>query len=222
MSTSRRSTISSATSSSAWRRRTSRSRRNTAASGYRIDFAALHPDQPGRPVLAIEADGASYHSSQSARDRDRLRQEHLERLGWRFHRIWSTEYFRNPEREIDRAVAAWRSAVAAADVPEPEPPEEPAEAQAPAPPDPPAPQPQRGPKPNLGPKRPITEYAPHQLQIMINWVKSDGILRTEDEIVKETADALGFKRHGSRIKAAIRKIVRLQPKSPRRTDLPDL
>ena len=190
------------------------------ASGYRIDFAALHPEQPGRPVLAIEADGASYHSSQSARDRDRLRQEHLERLGWRFHRIWSTEYFRNPEREIDRAVAAWRSAVAAADAPEPEPPEEPAAAQAPAPPDPPATQPQRGPKPNLGPKRPITEYAPHQLQIMITWVKSDGILRTEDEIIKETADALGFKRHGSRIKAAIRKIVRLQPKSPRRTDLP--
>ena len=192
------------------------------ASGYRIDFAALHPDQPGRPVLAIEADGASYHSSKSARDRDRLRQEHLERLGWRFHRIWSTEYFRNPEREIDRAVAAWRSAVTAADAPEPEPPEEPAEAEAPAPPDPPAPQPQRGPKPNLGPKRPITEYAPHQLQIMITWVKSDGILRTEDEIIKETADALGFKRHGSRIKAAIRKIVRLQPKPPRRTDLPDL
>ena len=192
------------------------------ASGYRIDFVAFHPDQPGRPVLAIEADGASYHSSKSARDRDRLRQEHLERLGWRFHRIWSTEYFRNPEREIDRAVAAWRSAVAAADAPEPEPPEEPAEAQAPAPPEPPPPQPQRGPKPNLSPKRPITEYAPHQLQIMINWVNSDGILRTEDEIIKETADALGFKRHGSRIKAAIRKIVRLQPKSPRRIDLPDV
>ena len=44
-------------------------------------------------VLAIECDGARYHSSPTARDRDRLRQDHLERLGWRFHRIWSTDWF---------------------------------------------------------------------------------------------------------------------------------
>ncbi|MGH3908917.1 MAG: AAA domain-containing protein, partial [Pseudonocardiaceae bacterium] len=52
-------------------------------SGYRIDFALAHPDQPGRMVLAVEADGHAYHSSATARDRDRLRQDHLERLGWR-------------------------------------------------------------------------------------------------------------------------------------------
>ncbi|HYT26121.1 MAG TPA: AAA domain-containing protein, partial [Actinomycetota bacterium] len=51
-------------------------------SGYRIDFAARHPTRPGRFVLAIECDGASYHASPTARDRDRLRQDHLERLGW--------------------------------------------------------------------------------------------------------------------------------------------
>ena len=79
-------------------------------SGYRIDFAAMHPDEPGRPILAIEADGAQYHSTQAARDRDRLRQENLERLGWRFHRIWSTEWFRNPELEADRAAAAYQDA----------------------------------------------------------------------------------------------------------------
>ena len=62
------------------------------ASGYPIDFAAKHPTQPGRMVLAIECDGAAYHSSRSARDRDRLRQEPLERLGWRFHRIWSQDW----------------------------------------------------------------------------------------------------------------------------------
>ena len=48
-------------------------------SGYWIDFAAMHPERPGEPVLAIEADGATYHSAATARDRDRLRQEHLER-----------------------------------------------------------------------------------------------------------------------------------------------
>ena len=56
-------------------------------SGFRIDFACAHPDQPGRMVLAIEADGASYHSAHTARDRDRLRQQVLEDKGWRFHRI---------------------------------------------------------------------------------------------------------------------------------------
>ena len=56
-------------------------------SGYRLDFAVQHPESPGRFILAIEADGASYHSSETARDRDRIRQAHLERLGWKFHRI---------------------------------------------------------------------------------------------------------------------------------------
>ncbi len=66
-------------------------------------------------VLAIECDGASYHSSETARDRDRLRQEQLERLGWTFHRIWSQDWFRDKQRETDRAVAAYTMAVAAAD-----------------------------------------------------------------------------------------------------------
>jgi very-short-patch-repair endonuclease len=76
-------------------------------SGYRIDFALRHPNLPGRYILAVEADGASYHSEKSARDRDRLRQEHLERLGWKFHRIWSTDWFRDPDLEIDRLVEAY-------------------------------------------------------------------------------------------------------------------
>ncbi len=77
-------------------------------SGYRIDFAVRHPSLLGRYILAVEADGASYHSEKSARDRDRLRQEHLERLGWKFHRIWSTDWFRDPAREIDRLVCAYQ------------------------------------------------------------------------------------------------------------------
>ena len=179
-------------------------------SGYRIDFAVFHPEQPGRPVLAIEADGASYHNAPSARDRDRLRQKHLEDLGWRFHRIWSTEYFRHPEREIDRAVAAWQSAVAAADAPEPEPTPEPVEPEAVAMPDPPAPQPQRGPKPNVGPKRPITEYTTRQIREVIDWVNSDNILRTEDETIQEVSRALGFQRRGTRITTTIRNAIHSQ------------
>ena len=80
--------------------------------GYRVDFAAAHPAEPGRMVLAIEADGASYRDSRSTRDRDRLRKEHLERLGWTFHRIWSTNWFHDPESEIAKVQQAYREAVA--------------------------------------------------------------------------------------------------------------
>ena len=84
-------------------------------SGHRIDFAARHPATPGRFVLAIECDGASYHAAPTARDRDRLRQDHLERLGWSFLRIWSTGWFADPDREVAKALAAWQDAVADAD-----------------------------------------------------------------------------------------------------------
>ena len=83
--------------------------------GYRVDFAAAHPAEPGRMVLAIEADGASYRDSRSARDRDRLRKEHLERLGWTFHRIWSTNWFTDPAAEAARVEQAYREAVEAAE-----------------------------------------------------------------------------------------------------------
>ncbi|HEX6471701.1 MAG TPA: AAA domain-containing protein [Streptosporangiaceae bacterium] len=90
--------------------------------GYRVDFAAAHPDEPGRMVLAIEADGPSYHRSRSARDRDRLRKEHLERLGWVFHRIWSTNWFHDRDGEVAKLQAAYERAIATTAVPEPAPP----------------------------------------------------------------------------------------------------
>jgi very-short-patch-repair endonuclease len=91
--------------------------------GYRIDFAATHPQDAGRMVLAIEADGTSYRESRSVRDRDRLRGEHLQRLGWSFHRLWSTNWFHNPQAEVAKLRDAYDRAVAASEaVTEPEPP----------------------------------------------------------------------------------------------------
>ena len=81
------------------------------ASGYWIDFAVMHPISPGRCVLALECDGATYHSSQSARDRDRLRQEQLERLGWHFHRIWSSEWFYHKPKAVEKVLAAYDHAM---------------------------------------------------------------------------------------------------------------
>lgn len=73
-------------------------------SGYRIDLAVRDPHQPDRYLLGIECDGRSYHSSKTARDRDRLRQAHLEGLGWNIHRIWSSDWFTNPELEIGKTL----------------------------------------------------------------------------------------------------------------------
>lgn len=66
-------------------------------SGYRIDIGVVNPHEPGRYLLGIECDGATYHSAANARDRDRLRQMILEQLGWKIHRIWSTDWWLNPE-----------------------------------------------------------------------------------------------------------------------------
>ena len=75
--------------------------------GFRLDLAVKHPLYPNAYLAAIECDGAAYHSGRSARDRDRIRQEILERLGWlgRIHRIWSTDWYLAPDKEIGRLVS---------------------------------------------------------------------------------------------------------------------
>ncbi|MBI1891354.1 MAG: DUF4011 domain-containing protein [Burkholderiales bacterium] len=71
-------------------------------SGYRVDIGVVHPEQPGTYLLGVECDGATYHSLPTARDRDRLRQIILEGLGWTLHRIWSTDWWADPKREIQK------------------------------------------------------------------------------------------------------------------------
>lgn len=78
--------------------------------GFCIDLGVVDPHYPGRFVLGIECDGASYHSAAWARDRDRLRQQVLESKGWIIHRIWSTDWFRNPEQAMARTVEAIENA----------------------------------------------------------------------------------------------------------------
>jgi very-short-patch-repair endonuclease len=69
---------------------------------YFIDLAIVDPNRAGTYLLGIECDGATYHSSKAARDRDRYRQEVLEKLGWKLYRIWSTDWFKNPDVEIEK------------------------------------------------------------------------------------------------------------------------
>jgi very-short-patch-repair endonuclease len=164
------------------------------ASGYRIDFAVVHPDRPGELLLAVEADGASYHSSPTARDRDRLRQQVLERLGWRFHRIWSTDWFRDPDAETAKVVRAVAAALEGrsreqkvgshVEVDDPQ-------------------TPLRGKRPWFRPGLPIVEYSHAQLVSIAKWIMSDTLLRTRDELVCELMRVLGFQKRGSRIVQAL-------------------
>lgn len=69
-------------------------------SGFRIDLGIIHPDHPGKYLAGVECDGAMYHSSPTARDRDRIRHEVLVNKGWNLIRLWSTEFFRDPKFAI--------------------------------------------------------------------------------------------------------------------------
>ncbi|OEH86837.1 hypothetical protein BHU72_00800 [Desulfuribacillus stibiiarsenatis] len=80
-------------------------------SGYRIDLAVKHPTLDGRFALGVECDGATYHSSRTARERDRLRQSVLEDIGWRIYRIWSTDWIKDPVTEGVKLVEAVNKAI---------------------------------------------------------------------------------------------------------------
>lgn len=79
---------------------------------YRIDIGVKHPDKPGSFVLGVECDGAAYHSSRSARDRDRIRHDVLVGLGWNMHHIWGTDWYRRRGVEEARLRSAIEDAIA--------------------------------------------------------------------------------------------------------------
>ena len=178
------------------------------ASRYRIDLVAQHPERPGEFVLAVECDGATYHSSYTARDRDRLRQQHLEALGWRFHRIWSTDWFVDRESEVARFEKAFRDAVAhsermgvegrtagSADV-QPGIGDKDSAAKHPS-------VQNRRPRPKVPRREPISEYSTSELDQIVRWVMDDS-LKTDDEVLADVIRELGFWKKGSRIVATVR------------------
>ncbi|GJE16086.1 DUF3320 domain-containing protein [Methylobacterium marchantiae] len=76
---------------------------------FRIDLGIVHPDAPGRYLAGVECDGATYHRAATARDRDRLREWVLTDLGWRIHRVWSTDWWNDAEGALDRLDRALRA-----------------------------------------------------------------------------------------------------------------
>lgn len=162
---------------------------------FRIDFAISDPDDPNRLVLAVEADGASYHAQPTARDRDRLRQQILEDKGWRFYRIWSTDFFKNPQAEAQRVKNALLRAVEGErdlipiDV-------DPTDWNR-------APTSQTKPRrPNLRTGVPIAQHDIRQLVALVKFLTDDGqVLLTDDELRDQMKDELGYARLGANIKA---------------------
>jgi very-short-patch-repair endonuclease len=178
-------------------------------SKFRIDLAAAHPRKPGQFVLAIECDGATYHSSYTARDRDRLRQQQLQNLGWTFHRIWSTDWFMRKHEEVERAVQAFDRAVAESDAPrqasishlrpddlEPRLVDRSEAAEE-----------RRARRVPIPSRSSIGDYSSEELTELVRWVQADGKLRTHEEISDEMFDALPFARRGSKIEAALKSAI---------------
>jgi very-short-patch-repair endonuclease len=211
------------------------------SSGYWIDFVVQHPTQPGRYVLAIECDGATYHSSESARDRDRLRQEQLERLGWTFHRIWSSEWFYDKEHCAHKAIEAFEQAVRRANADEKEDDKRPTERSSAARPlqagediaarvretfgrsvrkgnqhSSASSRPRN--RPSIRPGLPIDEYYPSPLTDLAKWILSGDEIYTDDELLVEMMRELDFQRRGSKIVTKLNAAIRRARKAIRPRD----
>ena len=174
--------------------------------GFRIDLAIVHPEHPGRYVLGIECDGATYHRTATARDRDRIRHEVLEELGWRGRliRIWSTDWIRNPAHQVERIANAFREALllpvtSPQEVPEVSPP-----------------LPEAAPIQRIRDfhdAKPTPRFANIEdvpdgeiARVLLSLAVTFGVTPRED-LIKSTAHELGFARTGNRISARIESVI---------------
>ena len=84
---------------------------DVGASEVRVDIGVVDPNASSaalRFALGIETDGLNYARAATSRDRDRLRSDVLAGLGWRLHRVWAVDWWRDPDVELDRIEAALR------------------------------------------------------------------------------------------------------------------
>ena len=195
-------------------------RPRVGSQGFYLDLAVIDPDQPGRYVLGIECDGAMYHAARSARDRDRLRQQVLEAGGWHLHRIWSTDWFRDPTAATGRAVAAIEAARRRAATPEPDKtagadastgvPAAGLAREAPAPPSPPAAPPYQ--LAQLPPVIRQKEIHQHPAGRLAAWVAEVVAVESPvhtDEVTRRLALAAGATQVGARIRASVAAAIRV-------------
>ena len=148
---------------------------------------------------------------------DRLRQEQLERQGWRFHRIWSAEWFHDKQSCTEKAIAAYQAAVRGADEDDLAIDEQDAAEDEPgtplrtmyeaalsrAIPAPSARNQRIDPRPWITPGQPIDAYSDSELLSLAQWIRSDDLLRTQDELLHEMMRELGFQRRGKNVVARL-------------------
>ena len=184
-------------------------RSQVGCGGFRIDLALVDPEKPGRFLLGIECDGATYHRSATARDRDRLRQQVLEDLGWTIVRIWSTDWVKNPSSQIEKVLAAYERRRAE---PSPEISPTPAPAPAPAPPEELPIEvetfPQRTSNPSEKKYQNIDEVPDVVIdKLLILSLQQNGATVRED-LTRSIARSLGFQRTGNKIVVKIEERIR--------------
>ncbi|BBM83359.1 ATPase AAA [Candidatus Uabimicrobium amorphum] len=171
---------------------------------YKLDFAVQHPKKPGLKVLAIECDGVTYHSAYTARERDRLRQQQLEAIGWNFCRIWSTDWFLRKEEEINRVVKAYENALTISDKKQ----VKKKVVSATVAPIVPTKRPTRSAsKPRFEKGTKIGSHSRLTLQKLLKWIESDGKNRTKDELFSEMMKELGYKKRGSNIVKILNEVI---------------
>jgi hypothetical protein len=179
------------------------------SSALRIDVAIAHPDDGERMVLAVETDGAAYRQSATTRDRDRLRRDVLERLGWRHHRVWSTDWSADPVDRAHRIAMAYDEACRELDAPtgpvsglgHDTEVSTPAVSRTPTPV-------REGRRPVIRAGTPITQYSQDELVGLVRWITSDTLLRTEEQLIDELMGELGYQRRGPRIVEALTAAIR--------------
>ena len=189
------------------------------SAGFRIDLGVRHPTRPSLYILAVECDGATYHSALWARERDRLRQQVLEHQGWRFHRIWSTDWYYRRELEVKRLQTALSRALEAAGRAGPPGANRNGNGHAPAPPEPDGipPDPQDGPRKPLAYQGANVTYlgsvAPHEVDpqqlagLVKRIVESEGPMHRL-LVARRITEAFGYARTGSRIVEAVDRALR--------------
>jgi very-short-patch-repair endonuclease len=178
--------------------------------GFYIDLGVLDPANAARYALGIECDGATYHSSRSARDRDRIRQQILESRGWRIHRIWSTDWFNRRTTEEHRLLDALQRAESASKP-------KPVEPSLPRSETRPAPVAESAPRTTLRYKeadfRVRCDDAPHEAPRQVREavrriVDIEGPIH-EEEVARRLATVWGLDRAGSRIQEAARQALKV-------------
>jgi len=73
---------------------------NIGCSGYRVDIGIINPEIPSVYIMALLCDGTNYKAAKTVRDREIIQQEVLKTLGWNVFRVWSLDWWENPEQVL--------------------------------------------------------------------------------------------------------------------------